>query len=86
MKTVTKSKLKAKMLAYFREVEETGEELVVLNHHKPVLKIVPYREKKSFDEIFNSFQNQMVSSEPIETGSEGEWGGLAWFSWIPVLC
>ncbi len=52
MKTVAKSVLKAKMLAYFREVEETGEELIVLNYNTPVLKISPYKEKKSFDDIF----------------------------------
>lgn len=43
MKTVSKSKLKARVLAYFREVEETGEELVLTDRGKPVLKIVPFR-------------------------------------------
>ncbi len=76
MKTVTKSHLKAKMLAYFREVEETGEELIVLNHHKPVLKIVPFKEKKSFDELFEPYQNKMNYSEPLETSTEEEWGSL----------
>ena len=30
-------------LEYFREVETTGQELVVTDRGKPVLKIVPYR-------------------------------------------
>jgi len=77
MKTVSKSALKSKMLAYFRNVEETGEELIVLNHHKPVLKIIPYKEKKSFDEIFKPFQDKLTFSEPLETSSEDEWGDLA---------
>lgn len=77
MKTVTKSALKAKMLAYFREVEETGEELIVLNYNKPVLKITPYKEKKSFDEVFAPYQNRMSYSEPLEAGTEAEWGDLA---------
>ena len=43
MKTVSKSQLKAKALEYFRQVETTGQELVVTDRGKPVLKIVPYR-------------------------------------------
>lgn len=39
MITVSKGVLKAKMLAYFRQVEETGETLVVTDHRKPVLRI-----------------------------------------------
>lgn len=77
MKTVTKSVLKAKMLAYFREVEETGEELIVLNYNKPVLKISPYKEKKSFDDVFGAYQDKMTYSESLETGTQEEWGELA---------
>lgn len=77
MKTVTKSVLKAKMLAYFREVEETGEELIVLNYNKPVLKISPYKEKKSFDDVFGAYQGKMTYSEPLDTGTQEEWGELA---------
>ncbi|MFT4589551.1 MAG: antitoxin (DNA-binding transcriptional repressor) of toxin-antitoxin stability system, partial [Limisphaerales bacterium] len=36
MKTVSKGKLKAKMLEYFREVEATGETLVVTDHGREV--------------------------------------------------
>jgi prevent-host-death family protein len=43
MYTVSKSRLKAKALQYFREVEKTGRELVVTDRGKPVLKIVAYR-------------------------------------------
>ena len=39
---VSKSAFKAKALEYFREVESTGKELVITDHGKPVLKIVPY--------------------------------------------
>ncbi len=42
-KTVSKSKFKARALHYFREVERTGQELVVTDRGRPVLKIVPYR-------------------------------------------
>lgn len=39
---VSKSKFKPKSLEYFRKVEETGQELIITDHGKPVLKIVPY--------------------------------------------
>jgi len=45
MQTVSKSRLKAKALEYFRQIERTGRELVVTDRGRPVLKIVPYRGK-----------------------------------------
>jgi prevent-host-death family protein len=40
---VTISKLKARMLEYFREVERTGEPLVVTDHGREVLEVRPIR-------------------------------------------
>jgi prevent-host-death family protein len=42
--TVSKSKFKPLALEYFRRVQETGEEIVITDHGKPVAKIVPFRE------------------------------------------
>lgn len=39
--TVSKGKLKARMLEYFREIERTGEPLVVTDRGKEVLEIRP---------------------------------------------
>lgn len=41
-KPVSKSQFKAQALEYFRRVEKTGEELIVTDKGRPVLKIVPY--------------------------------------------
>jgi len=41
---ISKSKFKPRALHYFREIEKTGKELVISDHGKPVLKIVPYVE------------------------------------------
>jgi len=41
MKTVSKGKLKAKMLEYFREVERSGEPLIVTDHGREVLEVRP---------------------------------------------
>ncbi|MEW6221568.1 MAG: type II toxin-antitoxin system Phd/YefM family antitoxin [Thermodesulfobacteriota bacterium] len=40
--TVSKSQFKPRSLEYFRRIEETGEELVITDHGRPVLKVVPY--------------------------------------------
>jgi prevent-host-death family protein len=40
---VSKSEFKARALELFRQVEATGEPIVVTNHGKPVLEIRPYR-------------------------------------------
>jgi prevent-host-death family protein len=40
---VSKSEFKAKALEYFRQVEASGESLVVTNHGAPVLEVRPYR-------------------------------------------
>ena len=44
---VSKSKFKPAALKYFRQVEETGEELVISDRGRPVLKIIRYRELES---------------------------------------
>jgi len=46
---VSKSALKAKMLEYFRKVEETGEELIVTDNNRPVLCVVPFRARAAAD-------------------------------------
>jgi prevent-host-death family protein len=40
-RTISKTKLKAKLLESLHEVESSGEELIVTHRGKPVLKIVP---------------------------------------------
>jgi len=41
--SVSKSRFKARALAYFRQVEQTGREIVITDRGVPVLKLVPYR-------------------------------------------
>ena len=42
---VSKSRFKPRALNFFREVEQTGEEIIITDRGKPVLKVVPYTEK-----------------------------------------
>jgi len=41
--TVSKSAFKPKALEYFRQIEETGEELVITDKGQPVIRIMPFR-------------------------------------------
>lgn len=43
-RTVSKSRFKARALHYFREVERTGEDLVITDRGTPVLKLARYVE------------------------------------------
>lgn len=52
MPSISKSKLKAKMLRIFRDIEETGEEWVVTDPNRPVLRIQPIEQKKTVEEVF----------------------------------
>jgi antitoxin (DNA-binding transcriptional repressor) of toxin-antitoxin stability system len=45
MKTVSKGKLKARMLEFFREVERTGEPLIVTDHGREVLEVRPIQKR-----------------------------------------
>ena len=57
MPTVSKSALKARMLEYFRQVEESGEPLVVTDHGRPVLRVVPMAEvKRPAEEVLAAFR------------------------------
>jgi antitoxin (DNA-binding transcriptional repressor) of toxin-antitoxin stability system len=40
---VSKTEFKAKALQFFRQVEATGESLIVTDHGKPTLEIRPYQ-------------------------------------------
>ena len=73
---ISKSKLKAKMLAIFRELEASGEELIVTDHDKPVLKIVPIRQENTVAELFAGLQGQVTYLEDINQPTLPEWEGV----------
>lgn len=63
MKTVSKSELKARMLEYFREVEQTGEPLVVTDHRKPVLQVTPLARQEPVAEVFADLRGKLNATE-----------------------
>ena len=72
---VSKSRFKPHALEYFRQVEETGEEIIITNHGDPVLKVVPYREDP--EAALKSLRNSVLKYErPFEPVSADEWEAL----------
>jgi len=71
--TISKSKLKAKMLEIFRQLEASGDELIVTDHDKPVLKIIPIKQKAEVAEVFGDLQGQVTYLEDINTPTLQEW-------------
>ena len=72
---VSKSKFKPRSLEYFRKIEESGEELIITDHGRPVIKIVPYSEKPF--EALNILRNSVIKYEkPTDPVNICEWESL----------
>lgn len=73
---ISKENLKARMLEIFREVEESGQELIVTDHGKPVLKIVPMKQKATVNEVFGQYYGQVIYHEDINTPTIDDWDAV----------
>lgn len=73
MSEVSKSVLKAKMLEYLRRVEETGEELIVTDNGRPVVKVVPIARRRSARDLFADVRGRVVYHADIMAASSDEW-------------
>jgi prevent-host-death family protein len=71
--TVSKGTLKAKMLEYFRRVEESGEELVVTDNNVPVLRIVPIRQRRAAADVFADVRGRVRYHEDVLAPTADEW-------------
>ena len=71
--TISKSKLRAKMLEIFGKLEASGEELIVTDRDKPVLKIVPIKDRATVAELFGAIQGRVTYQEDINTPTLAEW-------------
>lgn len=76
MKVVSKSALKARMLEYFRDVETSGEELVVTSNGQPVLKVVPYHREMTVDEAFADVRGKIVYHGNLLESTTDEWEAI----------
>ena len=73
MLTISKSKLKAHMLRIFREIEKSGEELIVTDHGKPVLKISPTRKQRSIRQVFADVEGKVNFIDDATSPTTEEW-------------
>ena len=72
---ISKSQFKPRALHYFREIEKTGKELVISDHGKPVLKIVPYVEDP--EEVLKLLRDTVIKYEdPTEPVGLEDWEAL----------
>lgn len=65
--TVSKSKFKPHALSYFREVQETGEEIIITDHNTPVARIVSYQPSPSklLEELRGAVRRYEDPFEPV---------------------
>jgi len=73
MITVSKNVLKAKMLEYFRRVEEDGEELIVTHNQVPVLKVVPLKKRRTAKEVFGDVRGRIKYHGDLLEPTTDEW-------------
>ena len=77
-RTIKASEFKAKCLKLMDEVAETGEEIVITKHGRPVSKLAPYREKPKtlFGRGRDTIRVHGDIGEPIDVVWEAEQGLL----------
>ena len=64
------------MLEYFREIEKTGEELIITDRNKPVLRVVPFKPKKNLAQLFADSRGKVVYGEESNLPTSDEWSEL----------
>ena len=69
---ISKSDFKTKALEYFRQVEASGESIIVTDHGKPVLEVRPYRDPARAP--LDILRGSMVRyDDPTEPVAENDW-------------
>ena len=71
-KSVSKSRFKAHALEFFRQVERTGQPIIITDHGTPVLKVMPYTEDP--DAALRVLRESVVKYEaPTKPVGEEDW-------------
>ncbi len=72
---VSKSQFKPRTLEYFRQVEQSGEALIITDHGRPVLKIIPYSAEPS--DVLNALRNSVRKYDrPMDPVGLEDWESL----------
>jgi prevent-host-death family protein len=69
---VSKSEFKAKALEFFRQVEASGESVVITDHGKPAIEVRPYRAdaRHPLDVLRGSVVRYVDPTMPVEVDWE----------------
>jgi antitoxin (DNA-binding transcriptional repressor) of toxin-antitoxin stability system len=69
---ISKSEFKSKALEYFRQIEASGETVIVTDHGKPALEVRPYRgkERTPLDILRGSVVRYENPTDPV---GENDW-------------
>ncbi|MCC3575398.1 MAG: prevent-host-death protein [Microcoleus sp. PH2017_40_RAT_O_B] len=67
MKTIDKSQLTAQLLEFLRLVELEGEEILVMDGNKPVVRISQYENSLSTEELFKDMRGKVKYFEDLTT-------------------
>lgn len=83
---ISKGKLKGKMLEYFRQVEETGETLIVTDRGREVLEIKALKPKANVTEVLSRLREkarltQLPDEEELMAPSK-DWGSYGSEMWM----
>jgi prevent-host-death family protein len=76
MQTISKNKLKPRLLAYMRGVEKTQIPMIITDRNVPVLQLAPYKANKSPDEVFRHLQGRVKYHEDVWSPDPDSWGDL----------
>ena len=72
---LSKSKFKPHALEYFRQVQETGDTLIITDHNQPVIKIVPYTDKP--EDALRALRHSVLKYEsPLSPVGMEDWEAL----------
>ncbi len=73
---VSKSQFKAKALEFFRQVESSGDVVIITDHGKPTIEVRRYRitERSPLEILKGSVTAYNAPTEPV---SEEDWEALA---------
>lgn len=75
MRSISKSKLNSNVLGVLREIEASGEELIVTDGGVPAFRIQPIDQcpKKSVEELFGHLQGKVVFHGDPDAPTIDEW-------------
>ena len=82
-RTIKASEFKAKCLKLMDEVAESGEEIVITKHGRPVSKLVPYGPKPTA--LFDIDRGRIDIVGDIADPIEVEWDGETGKNWEGLL-